>query len=759
MKRRHFLQTAGSTLAAIGLSQADFLRQVDRYGRVLAQGTPRKLALLVGINRYPDPIPDLPGCLNDVELQSELLVNRFGFNPQDIIKISDTEPLKPDRATILKVFKEHLIDQARPGDVVVFHYSGHGSKIKDPNPIAPDPGDGDSYLNGTIVPNDASVEVDLTGTELAVPDIMGRTLFLLMHAIQTENLTVVLDSCYSGAGTRGNVTVRSIGANRLSRSSGLPLVPSAAELEYQKQWMADLKLSDDDFQKGRKAGIARGVAIGSALRTQAALDIDFGGFNAGAFTYLLTRYLWQLPTHQSTATVYSNLELSTRITTRLDSDDRGQVPVFQYKPDSNNDQKPLYFLEMATPAAEAVIQRKLEGDLIEFWLGGVSSHNLRAMGAGTIYTLLNSDGRSLGQIQQVRREGLRGYGRLMAGETATVQPGQLLREKVVGIPDHPVLKVGLDPSLEEDGAAARSALGQVARVEIAELPDADCLLGRMTAHYQEQLTTAGMTNLPPVGSIGLLQPDLTPIANSFDSTGDLETAIVRLRPRFKTLLANQILQQVLQGRSSDLRVTAEITAKEPAGKMSRTIVATRAAREASNRAIDTAPLQVPSDTVLQITVNNQEDQDLYLSVLVVSSDGAITALYPPVMDAPDDAARIDRGRSLTVPRLEDGKEFFISGTSGTPELLMLVSKQPLRTALTAIQTIGRGQGGTRGDFVGLSEDSLFILDDILTDADDQTRSGAPSTARSRQPGERRLDASMLAVLSCVIQVNGSELCS
>ena len=47
ISRRHFLQFAASTLATLGLSQFDIQRQGLRYARVLAQSTPRKLALLV----------------------------------------------------------------------------------------------------------------------------------------------------------------------------------------------------------------------------------------------------------------------------------------------------------------------------------------------------------------------------------------------------------------------------------------------------------------------------------------------------------------------------------------------------------------------------------------------------------------------------------------------------------------------------------------------------------------------------------------
>jgi len=118
--RRHFLQATGATLAALGWSQLEVMRQGDRYGRAWAQSTPRKLALLVGINDYPleSQFAPLNGCVNDVELQYHLLVHRFGFNPADIVKLTDAQAT---RDGLLTAFEEHLIKQAKPGDVVVFH--------------------------------------------------------------------------------------------------------------------------------------------------------------------------------------------------------------------------------------------------------------------------------------------------------------------------------------------------------------------------------------------------------------------------------------------------------------------------------------------------------------------------------------------------------------------------------------------------------------------------------------------------------------
>ncbi len=127
-------------LAALGLSQLDFIRQADRYGRVLAEASPgRKLALLIGIEYHQDKtVPSLPGCITDLELQWHLLVHRYGFNPKDILVLSDRQPnflnqqpLAPTRQAILDAFEHHLIQQAKAGDTVVFHYSGHGALVAD----------------------------------------------------------------------------------------------------------------------------------------------------------------------------------------------------------------------------------------------------------------------------------------------------------------------------------------------------------------------------------------------------------------------------------------------------------------------------------------------------------------------------------------------------------------------------------------------------------------------------------------------------
>ncbi len=722
--RRHFLQFAGSTLATIGLSHLDLFRQGKQYGKVLAQGTPgRKLALLVGINHYPDPVRSLAGCLTDVELQRELLVHRFGFNPSDVLVVSDTANLKPNRKTILEAFENHLIKQAKPGDVVVFHFSGHGSLVLDPNPIPGFTQDGKG-VNGTMVPFDRT-----TTNPDQVQDIMGRSLFLLMSAVPTDLITVVLDSCHSGGGTRGNLEFRAT-ASRLSGNT--PANPSPAELEFQKQWMAKLNLNEQNLMALRRKGIAKGVAIGSAQYDQLAADAPFSGFTAGAFTYLLTRYLWQQTRNDGVGTVYVNLQRSTQDVAK--NSGLTQIPIYAANPESHG-QKPVYFLSPVTLPAEAVVRRVVSGQ-IEFWLGGVSSRSLEATDVGAIFTLIDATGKSLGEIEQTARQGLVGVGKLKQGQISDVKPGMLLREQVRGVPNDLKLRIGLDPSLGKDQTSTIKALRGVDRLEIVpkiQGTTVDYLLGRMTPAYLQQAQQQKITDIPPVNTVGLFTAGLAPIMASFDRPNEaIPDAIQRLRPRFKSLLAGKILQLAVGGdRSDSLKVTTTIEQK------------------GTNRSVTANTYQFPAGSEFQIKLRNNEERNLYMAALVISSSGSLTVLFP-YWDAPEDAALVAPGQELVTPQTTDGYQFILRG-AGFIEVLTLASTKPLRSMLQALRPIGEARGAGSRSAVPLRDDEpLNIVGSMLGDLNRNTREAGVDVVSTRQ----LVKADQLAATSTFIQVVG-----
>ncbi|XP_047055771.1 metacaspase-4-like [Lolium rigidum] len=141
----------------------------------------RKLALLVGIN-YPGTKAELKGCHNDVDRMHRCLVDRFGFDEEDITVLVDRDSSgpQPTGANIRHALAK-LVGDARPGDFLFFHYSGHGTRLP-----AETGQDDDTGYDECIVPSDMNLITDQDFRDLVmkVPD---GCIF-----------TIVSDSCHSG---------------------------------------------------------------------------------------------------------------------------------------------------------------------------------------------------------------------------------------------------------------------------------------------------------------------------------------------------------------------------------------------------------------------------------------------------------------------------------------------------------------------------------------------------------------------------------
>ena len=88
-------------------------------------------ALLVGIDRYPEPIPRLYGCVNDIKRMQEYLQGR---HDDSAFRLDLAAPLLDQQATrqaVIDEFQNHL-GKAMKGDVALFYYSGHGSQERAP---------------------------------------------------------------------------------------------------------------------------------------------------------------------------------------------------------------------------------------------------------------------------------------------------------------------------------------------------------------------------------------------------------------------------------------------------------------------------------------------------------------------------------------------------------------------------------------------------------------------------------------------------
>ncbi|KIP05261.1 hypothetical protein PHLGIDRAFT_36523 [Phlebiopsis gigantea 11061_1 CR5-6] len=94
--------------------------------------TGRKKALCIGINYYGMK-EELKGCINDAKDVASFLINHWGYKSQDIVVLSDdaSDPRqRPTRQNIIDAM-HWLVKDAHRHDSLFFHYSGHGSQVKD----------------------------------------------------------------------------------------------------------------------------------------------------------------------------------------------------------------------------------------------------------------------------------------------------------------------------------------------------------------------------------------------------------------------------------------------------------------------------------------------------------------------------------------------------------------------------------------------------------------------------------------------------
>lgn len=164
--------------------------------------SPPFYALLVGICEYASPdLRTLAGCVNDVEDMAYLLHHRFNVADPNIKKLVNTEAT---HQAIKDAFHTHLITPARlwaeAGRVgspptLLFHFSGHGSQALDESGVEPD------GFDETLVPYDSRME--------GVYDIKDWELGQLLDelTLYSDNVTVILDCCHSGSGTRDSASL------------------------------------------------------------------------------------------------------------------------------------------------------------------------------------------------------------------------------------------------------------------------------------------------------------------------------------------------------------------------------------------------------------------------------------------------------------------------------------------------------------------------------------------------------------------------
>ncbi|KAH0484352.1 MAG: uncharacterized protein KVP18_001873 [Porospora cf. gigantea A] len=166
------------------------VRQQPSVGGPLPKLTGKKKALLIGIN-YTGSNKELSGCQADVGRWRKVLTELYGFSDDSsfLTTLVDThhgDPrYRPTKKNILLAF-QWLVADAEPGDALFFHFSGHGSQIRDHE------GTEEDGFDETIMPVDYK-----TAGQIRDDEINWHLVYPLPSGVK---MICVMDCCHSGSG-------------------------------------------------------------------------------------------------------------------------------------------------------------------------------------------------------------------------------------------------------------------------------------------------------------------------------------------------------------------------------------------------------------------------------------------------------------------------------------------------------------------------------------------------------------------------------
>ncbi len=219
--------------------------------------------LLVGINAYPGG-NELHGCVNDVTDMADFLVSHCDFNESDVRIITDS------RATTdaIKDRLKWLVDGAKAGDRLIFHYSGHGAQF----PIR----DADGKVTRV---DECICPVDFDWSEAhAIRDKEFNQLFSTVS--KGVIFTWVSDSCFSG-----DLAKEFLQPNRKIKSMPMP-ADIAWRLRTAETTSGTKRVSFEHVLKNFNAVLTSGCG-----QRETSADAEINNRFNGALTYHLLQTL------------------------------------------------------------------------------------------------------------------------------------------------------------------------------------------------------------------------------------------------------------------------------------------------------------------------------------------------------------------------------------------------------------------------------------------------------------------------------------
>lgn len=153
---------------------------VDRVPTASVKPKKNAYAVVIGIEQYREKLPKADFADRDAKLMGEYLTKVLGYSEENVVVRTNEKASLTD---LIKYLENWLPNNLEKDGSVFVYYSGHG---------APNTKTGDAYL----VPYDGDPTfVESTGYPV-------KRLYAALEKLLAKDITVVLDSCFSGAGGR-----------------------------------------------------------------------------------------------------------------------------------------------------------------------------------------------------------------------------------------------------------------------------------------------------------------------------------------------------------------------------------------------------------------------------------------------------------------------------------------------------------------------------------------------------------------------------
>ncbi|MGB7622895.1 MAG: caspase family protein [Terriglobia bacterium] len=444
---------------------------------------------------------NLDGPKNDLAAMREVLTRKYGFTV-----IETLEDQKATRAAILAAIRRDLIDGANAGDVCVFYYSGHGSRVRNSKG-----GESDGY-DESVVPADSNQgALDIRDKELAR---------LFLEALKKGvTLTAIFDSCHSGSIARG-----------------YPMEEKSRMLPYIETDVAE----EPGFKE--PPGDLGALILSASQDNEQAGEKRYEDTERGNFSWALTSVL-----NQPSVSVDEPAErIFQRVTSFMKGENVRHEPVLE----GNQDRRkgPLFGKSgdktSGGPTAALVqVKDKVIAELQGGQAIGLSKGSeLRKLTPG-------ADEKPV-RLRVTEVKGLNSSeAMVIEGNAATLKQGDLFAIDRWAAPERADLKVWIPPGISKSDLARAAqevaALRHSDNVELVEDPT------EQTPAYVVQYESAGWKALMPNGGTQVL--GLAPAMGKFAS------GIATRSPLFVNLPPSTELKQAIKLGRGTSRLSIEIT--------------------------------------------------------------------------------------------------------------------------------------------------------------------------------------------------------